>query len=125
MNDQAQVAIESMVGQAVKQSREEIIKIVGAVFGKFGHLQSDIPEVMRRAGVKNPAVSVLGWGDWLKDNGLSGLQEMISNMNPKIVRHHLYITHMGSDTDLTTRTKPSSGKWPASTSAPTSSYAAT
>jgi len=87
MNDQAQAAIESMVGQAVKKSREEIIKINAAVFGKFGHLQTDIPEVMRRADVKNPAVSVLGWGDWLKDNGLSGLQDMISDMNPKIVRH--------------------------------------
>ena len=87
MNDQAQAAIESMVGQAVKKSREEIIKINAAVFGKFGHLQTDIPEVMRRADVKNPAVSVLGWGDWLKDNGLTGLQDMISNMNPKIVCH--------------------------------------
>ena len=87
MNDQAQAAIESMVGQAVKKSREEIIKINAAVFGKFGHLQTDIPEVMRRADVKNPAVSVLGWGDWLKDNGLTGLQDMISNMNPKVVRH--------------------------------------
>lgn len=46
--------------------------LVSAVFGTQV-AQTEIPESMRVGGVDNPAVSVFGWGAWLKDQPTAGL----------------------------------------------------
>ncbi|PCD34001.1 hypothetical protein FGRA07_09156 [Fusarium graminearum] len=57
-------------------------KLIAAVFGKQGHPQSDIPEAMLvgDSKYKNPVVRVFGWGGWVRDSALGGLEELVTGM---------------------------------------------
>ncbi|KPM40559.1 hypothetical protein AK830_g5976 [Neonectria ditissima] len=74
----------TLLAIVAKQGFQNIDKIVAAVFGKQGHKQTDIPEVMRVGGVTNPAIQVFGWGSWLKDHGLDKLDGVIDTMKTNL-----------------------------------------
>ncbi|KAJ3547829.1 hypothetical protein NM208_g1311 [Fusarium decemcellulare] len=76
--------IRGLVAIVAAQGKAGISKIVNAVFGKYTHLQTDIPEVMRVGDVSNPAVSVFGWGGWLKDHSLDNLESVVSTMKKNL-----------------------------------------
>ncbi|KAF5026826.1 hypothetical protein F66182_1110 [Fusarium sp. NRRL 66182] len=56
--------------------------LMAAEVGKPGQSQNAIPENMRvgDAKYKNPAVRVLGWGSWLTDNPLEGMDAIVASM---------------------------------------------
>ncbi|KAK7438834.1 hypothetical protein Landi51_11481 [Colletotrichum acutatum] len=76
--------IRGLLAIVAKQGFANIKAIVASTFGKQGHKQTDIPEVMRVGGVKNPAVSVFGWGSWLRDHALNNLDDVISKMKTNL-----------------------------------------
>ncbi|KAF4778701.1 hypothetical protein HER10_EVM0009051 [Colletotrichum scovillei] len=76
--------IRGLLAIVAKQGFANIKAIVASTFGKQGHKQTDIPEVMRVGGVKNPAVSVFGWGSWLRDHPLNNLDDVISKMKTNL-----------------------------------------
>lgn len=113
VGDEARATLDRLVGVAVDNLRSDTEKILEAVFGKYGHLQTDIPERMRRGDVKNPAVAVFGYGDWVKDHGVEGVKPLMANVKPKLVRY-LPLTARKLDEQLLTlgcRIKVYSGKW--------------
>ncbi|KXH32852.1 hypothetical protein CSIM01_04345 [Colletotrichum simmondsii] len=76
--------IRGLLAIVAKQGFANIKAIVASTFGKQGHKQTDIPEIMRVGGVKNPAVSVFGWGSWLRDHPLNNLDDVISKMKTNL-----------------------------------------
>lgn len=100
-----------MIKENMKQSGEVINRIVAAVFGKFGQGQDAIPDAMLRGGegVKSKlttntfrifvcsnyfpdrAVSVFGWGDWVRDDGnTAAAQQLVGEMVAKAVSPQLF-----------------------------------
>jgi hypothetical protein len=104
-----------MIKASSASANETITTIVGAVFGKQGQSQDIIPQAMRLGGVSSereispsrckrvriadlltdPAVSVFGWGTWLRDNGAADqASAVVGGMLPRAVRElHPTIRH--------------------------------
>lgn len=69
-------------------SIQQIKSILAAVFGQKGHKQSDLPKEMLvgDAALKNLCIQVFGWGAWLVDNPLEGLEPLLSTLRANMVR---------------------------------------
>jgi hypothetical protein len=84
---EATAEFQGLVSSVSDEGMKAIDGILGATFGKQGYAQSGIPEPMRLgdAKYKNPAVQVFGWGAWLRDDALDGLDDTISHMRSNMV----------------------------------------
>ena len=73
-----------MLQESFKAGLKHIDTLVSAVFGnQVG--QDEIPKNMRKGEVKNPAVSVFGWGVWLLDNPTENLQKRFERIGDLMV----------------------------------------
>ncbi|KAF9774990.1 hypothetical protein IL306_006935 [Fusarium sp. DS 682] len=78
--------IRGVVSDIKEEGMKCVKTILAAVFGRQGHLQDDIPEYMRvgDAKYKNPAVRVFGWGSWVKNDPLAGLEDTMATMKSNV-----------------------------------------
>ncbi|KAK5739053.1 hypothetical protein LTR17_005571 [Elasticomyces elasticus] len=84
VGDEARATIDKMVASTIDALQDNISRLTESVFGKFGAIQSDIPQKMLRGDVVNPAVSVFGSGDWMRDHATEGLDASIAKQKDEL-----------------------------------------
>ncbi|KAF5624811.1 chitinase 3 [Fusarium tjaetaba] len=86
-NDNAVDATDTLtfaVKTVAVEGKRKISDIVSSVYGNFGHAQADLPKNMLVGCADNPAMKVVGYGAWLRDNDLTDLSGTVERMFDKM-----------------------------------------